>query len=145
MRPPDRPDTHPLSPSGPRWALIIFWIAFTGLLAMFVRAAHGHGDANWISEGGYKDAWGGPCCGNYDCHDLSSHGDVATYSPELNAYLITWRGRQQEVPVGSVHTSQRPGWWVCEWMSDLGPVPGLGRPAVRAGDVRCLFKPEWRL
>ena len=136
-------DTRWRPPGGPKWALAtVFWLSLIALLVMVYRDALGHGDAYWIAAGGYKDAWGTSCCGNFDCHDLSSHGDVATYQPETDAYVITWRGRRQEVPSASVYVSERPGWWVCEWTADFDAVPG-GHPAVQRGDVRCLFKPSW--
>ena len=132
----------PVRPSGgPRWALILFWVSFVTLLALLSNTAFGHGDAQWIAAGGYKDAFGSSCCGNMDCHSLPEHAVNPTFREETNSYIVVWSGRLQEVPSGSVHISQRPGWWVCEWLSDF--VYRLEN--IKAGDIRCLFRPEWRM
>ena len=139
---PSRYQDANVPPSGgTRWAWVVFCIALVVLLGLLAKAALGHGDAQWIAAGGYKDAFGSSCCGNMDCHSLPEHAVNPTFREETNSYIVIWSGRLQEVPSGSVHISQRPGWWVCEWLGAFL----YGKTEIKDGDIRCLFRPEWRM
>ena len=41
------------------------------LLAASLSFAYGHGAAEWIQQGGFKNALGELCCGERDCAELS--------------------------------------------------------------------------
>ena len=60
------------------WLAIAFAIVF--VMVMSPAPAWGHGDADWIRRGGYKDRQGVSCCGPNDC--AVAHPDEVDDRPD---------------------------------------------------------------
>ena len=59
-------------PGGPRWALILFWVALVALLAMLSSAAFGT-SGNWrCGDGPHKNVNGMDCCDVRDCAPVAN-------------------------------------------------------------------------
>ena len=59
-------------PSGPRWALVTFWIAFTVLLAVLSSAAFGTSGYWRCGDGPHRNVNGMDCCDLRDCVPISN-------------------------------------------------------------------------
>ena len=59
-------------PSGPRWALVTFWIAFTVLLAVLSSAAFGTSGYWRCGDGPHRNVNGMDCCDLRDCAPISN-------------------------------------------------------------------------
>lgn len=79
------------------------------LLLLAPLAAHGHGAAQWIQDGNYKNAAGELCCGERDCSELAD-GDVV---PTSGGYLIKSLG--ETVPYQEAAPSPDGRYWRCAW------------------------------
>lgn len=97
-------------------------VLFALLLAVLPVEVLSHDLANWINQGGYKNAAGQYCCGENDCKELA-HSDVQI-TP--SGYLIL--SLNEVVPFSEAQPSPDGYYWRCAW--------GMPRP-VR----KCFFAP----
>ena len=85
----------------------------SALAALFAAAtlslASAHGPAEWIQNGGYRNAVGELCCGERDCFELSS-GDVAITA---TGYFV--RSTKETVPFSEAQPSPDGRYWRCQW------------------------------
>lgn len=77
------------------------------LVAMLLLS--GHGPAEWIERGGYKNAVGDLCCGERDCTELRSEDIAITPA----GYLIKSIG--ETVPYDEATPSPTGTYWRCYW------------------------------
>lgn len=71
--------------------------------------ALGHGPAEWIQQGGYKNAVGELCCGERDCFELAD-GDVTITAA---GFHLTSTG--ETVPFSEAQPSPDGRYWRCQW------------------------------
>lgn len=90
-------------------ALILSWPALA------------HGPAQWIQDGGYRNADGALCCGESDCIELATE-DVATVG---GGYYI--KSLKEFIPNAEATPSPDGHYWRCAW-----PTPT---------DRKCFFFP----
>ena len=92
-----------LRPSVQRSSLAI--IAITATLSF----AYGHGAAEWIQRGGFKNVMGELCCGERDCAELSDADVKITaagyFIPSIN----------ETVPFSEATPSPTGTYWRCYW------------------------------
>lgn len=92
------------------WA---FWIVIVGSIlaafVVFVKYAKAHDNAQWIQDGGYKNAVGELCCGKRDCFELSD-GDVKITA---GGYFIV--SIKETVPFAEAAPSPDGKFWRCQW------------------------------
>lgn len=84
---------------------------FTGAVACLLATAgaQAHGPAQWIQDGGYKNAVGELCCGERDCAELAD-GDVV---PIEGGYFI--KSLKETVPASQASPSPDGRYWRCYW------------------------------
>jgi hypothetical protein len=71
--------------------------------------ASAHGPAQWIQDGGYRNAVGELCCGERDCFELSDE-DVGITSA---GYFV--RSTRETVPFSEALPSPDGRFWRCQW------------------------------
>ena len=71
--------------------------------------ASAHGPAQWIQDGGYRNAVGELCCGERDCFELSSE-DVRVTS--AGYFVLSIR---ETVPFSEALPSPDGRFWRCQW------------------------------
>src|SRR5688572_17986981 len=91
-----------------------------------------HGDAQWISDGGFKDFLGNHCCGTNDCkkaekHQVIKHPDGI----EIVGHGILIYDKSK--PEDGHHESIDEDWWYCIFLYD-GVI-------FKKNQVRCIFHP----
>jgi hypothetical protein len=85
-------------------------LLLAGLLAAATFSlASAHGPAEWIQQGGYKNAAGELCCGERDCFELAD-GDVAITAA---GYLV--KSVRETVPFSEALPSPDGRYWRCQW------------------------------
>lgn len=77
--------------------------------ALLLVPAFGHGDADWIKRGGYKNAVGELCCGERDCVELAD-GDVKTIEAGYRVLSLN-----ETVPYSEALPSPDGKYWRCQW------------------------------
>ena len=85
-------------------AIVAFFLVLSAL-----QPARGHGEAEWIQRGAYKNAAGEFCCGEHDCTEISSDG-IEVWP---NGYWI--KGLQEFVPNAEAQPSLDGHYWRCAW------------------------------
>jgi hypothetical protein len=89
-----------------------------GLLSVGVAAlaalatlgmAVAHGPAEWINQGGYRNAAGELCCGERDCFAVP----VTDVSVTSGGYFV--RSKHETVPFSEALPSPDGNFWRCEW------------------------------
>jgi hypothetical protein len=81
----------------------------TALLGGFLLPALGHGPAEWIEKGGYKNPAGELCCGERDCFELTDAEVKVT--PE-GYYLPAIK---ELIPFSEATPSPTGSYWRCYW------------------------------
>ncbi len=71
--------------------------------------AHAHGPAEWIQQGGYKNAVGELCCGERDCFAIAP-ADVKVTAA---GYFVT--SISETVPFAEATPSPDGYYWRCYW------------------------------
>ena len=89
------------------------------LVLLFAGGVSAHDDADWIMRG--PSGW---CCGPEDCFEIEQVNIKHMVKNGMGIYVVTWRGKDYEVPERDAKRSERPKPWVCEYPD---------------GSVRCLF------
>ncbi|HWM45740.1 MAG TPA: hypothetical protein VNR11_02380 [Xanthobacteraceae bacterium] len=79
------------------------------LLLTTCAFALGHGAAQWIQDGQYRNAIGDLCCGEHDCAQLATE-DV---SVTAGGYLI--KSLHETVPFEEATPSPDGKYWRCFW------------------------------
>jgi hypothetical protein len=79
------------------------------LAAATLTLASAHGPAEWIQQGGYRNAAGELCCGERDCFELVS-SDV---SVTASGYFV--RSIKETVPFSEALPSPDGRYWRCQW------------------------------
>jgi hypothetical protein len=81
----------------------------SAVVAATLTIAAAHGPAEWINQGGYRNAAGELCCGERDCftHPVT---DVSVTSA---GYFV--RSKSETVPFSEVLPSPDGNYWRCEW------------------------------
>lgn len=89
--------------------LILWGIILVGIV--ICSYARGHGEAEWIEQGAYKNAQGSLCCGEQDCARLADD-DV-----EITSAGYHIKSLDETVPFNQVHPqpSVDGGYWRCAW------------------------------
>jgi len=82
-------------------------VTFVTLLSLSV--AHGHGTADWIQRGAYKNAVGELCCGERDCTEIKGADVQITPS----GYFII--SIKETVPFEEATPSPTGTYWRCYW------------------------------
>lgn len=88
-------------------------------LALVATPVPAHGPAEWIQQGGYKNAAGELCCGERDCAELAP-GDVSITAA---GYYV--RSIKETVPFTQAQPSPDGHYWRCQW----------------GGERKCFFAP----
>src|SRR5262249_10688228 len=78
-------------------------------LLVLSTAVLAHGEADWISRGGYRNAVGEFCCGEQDCPALADD-DVAITA---GGYLV--KSLREVVPFSEAMPSPDGHFWRCAW------------------------------
>jgi hypothetical protein len=86
-----------------------YLMAASLLLMSMCAYALGHGAAQWIQDGRYKNAVGDLCCGERDCSELAD-GDV---SVTPGGFLI--KSLNETVPFHEATPSPDGKYWRCYW------------------------------
>jgi hypothetical protein len=91
-------------------------------LVLMLLASHAlaHGPADWIANGGYRNAVGDLCCGERDCIELADD-DV---TPTASGYLV--KSLRETVPYNEAQPSPDGKYWRCQW----------------GGSRKCFFAPQ---
>jgi hypothetical protein len=89
------------------------------IASLLATAAAGHDAADWINQGGYRNAIGELCCGERDCAELAE-GDVSVTAA---GYYV--RGLNETVPFNEALPSPDGRYWRCAW----------------GGERKCFFAP----
>jgi hypothetical protein len=71
--------------------------------------ANAHGPAEWIQQGGYRNAVGELCCGERDCLELAD----ADVSVTAAGYFV--KSISETVPFGEALPSPDGHYWRCYW------------------------------
>jgi hypothetical protein len=79
------------------------------LAASTLSLASAHGPAQWIQDGGYRNAVGELCCGERDCFELADE-DVGIIS---TGYFV--RSIRETVPFSEAQPSPDGRFWRCQW------------------------------
>jgi len=79
------------------------------LLAASLSFAYGHGAAEWIQQGGFKNAMGELCCGERDCFELSDADIKVTPA----GYLV--KSINETIPFDEATPSPNGKYWRCYW------------------------------
>ena len=79
------------------------------LAASTLSLASAHGPAEWIQDGGYRNAAGELCCGERDCFELAS-SDVSVTAA---GYFV--RSTRETVPFSEALPSPDGQYWRCQW------------------------------
>jgi hypothetical protein len=79
------------------------------LVAATLSLAGAHGPAEWIQQGGYRNAVGELCCGERDCAELSD-GDISITGA---GYLV--KSIRETVPFSEALPSPDGRYWRCQW------------------------------
>jgi hypothetical protein len=77
--------------------------------AATLSIAVAHGPAEWINQGGFRNAAGELCCGEHDCFALP----VADVSVTSAGYFV--RSKRETVPFSEALPSPDGHYWRCEW------------------------------
>jgi hypothetical protein len=91
--------------NGSGWRLVLAAV----LAASTMSLASAHGPAQWIQDGGYRNAVGELCCGERDCFELSSE-DVGVTAA---GYFV--RSTSETVPFSEALPSPDGRFWRCQW------------------------------
>jgi hypothetical protein len=79
------------------------------LAAATLSLASAHGPAEWIQNGGYRNAAGELCCGERDCFEISNEDISITGA----GYLV--RSIHETVPFSEAQPSPDGHYWRCQW------------------------------
>jgi hypothetical protein len=71
--------------------------------------ASAHGPAEWIQQGGYRNAVGELCCGEKDCLGIADADVTVTAA----GYLV--KSIRETVPFGEALPSPDGHYWRCYW------------------------------
>ena len=82
---------------------------FVVAAALATAPAFAHGPAEWIQQGGYRNAAGELCCGERDCFELESE-DVAITSA---GYFV--KSLRETIPFSEALPSPDGAYWRCQW------------------------------
>lgn len=97
-------------------------LILAAIAVLWAVQAWGHGDAEWIQRGGYKNAAGELCCGERDCFELADNDVMAT--PQ--GYFI--KSIKETVPYSEAAPSPDGKYWRCQWGGSrkcfFAPPPG---------------------
>ena len=108
------PPTPSVAPSsGPRWALIAFWIALVSLLALLSNAAFATSGWWRCGNGPHLNANGMDCCSIVDCTPVSTE---AAFEARIGSQVeITRDGVTRTVIINAIHPSCDPQGhsWAC--------------------------------
>lgn len=85
------------------------FLAWCAAMACATAYASAHGPAEWIQQGGYKNAVGELCCGERDCFELAD-GDVKV-TPD-GYYVVS---KDELVPYAEAQPSPDGRFWICIW------------------------------
>lgn len=85
-----------------------FFVAASLLLGMCAFAL-GHGAAQWIQDGNYRNLAGDLCCGERDCAELADSDVQITAA----GYLI--KSLDETVPFQEATPSPNGKYWRCYW------------------------------
>ena len=100
-----------------------FDLGTTGAIVviLFVLAwsdpARGHGDAEWIQRGSYRNTIGELCCGERDCFEVPSEN----VTPVEGGYRVVFQndpkapGYVEFVPNAEAQPSPDGHYWRCAW------------------------------
>jgi hypothetical protein len=88
---------------------IIGLVAALAATASLAPMALAHGEADWINQGGYRNAVGELCCGERDCAALRDT-DV-----EVTAAGFHIRSLDETVPFDQALPSPDGHYWRCAW------------------------------
>ena len=77
------------------------------VVATLSLAAYAHGPAEWIQEGGFKNAVGELCCGERDCAEFTE-ADVKV--PPAGYFIV---GIKKTVPFDEATPSPTGTYWRC--------------------------------
>lgn len=81
----------------------------SALMLASLSLAYGHGAAEWIQRGGYKNAVGELCCGERDCFELSSSDVKVTPA----GYFVV--SVNETIPFAEATPSPTGTYWRCFW------------------------------
>jgi len=79
------------------------------VLLVLVAEAQAHGPAEWIQNGGYKNAAGELCCGERDCTELT---DTDVKVTAAGYYVVPFN---ETVPYNQATPSPDGKFWRCAW------------------------------
>ena len=84
---------------------------FVAAIALFttLTIAQGHGPAEWIQDGRFRNAAGDLCCGERDCRELVD-ADVGITE---TGYLV--KSLKETVPYQEAQPSPDGHYWRCAW------------------------------
>lgn len=90
--------------------MIRLFAALAALVVLFVPTPTGaHGDADWVQQGGFRNAAGELCCGERDCFELAD-GDVKATAA---GYYVA--STKETIPYNEALPSPDGKYWRCEW------------------------------
>lgn len=117
-------------------AFLIYAFAVLALFALFA-VARAHNNAQWIADGGYRNAAGELCCGVVDCGEYVGGSIVARedgYHVQATFAVGTRSDNtdfsftfdlQEVVPYSQALPSPDSNYWACRW----------------GGERKCFFAP----
>ena len=85
------------------------WLLAAITLLATLTMAQGHGPAQWIQDGRFRNTAGDLCCGERDCRELAD-SDVGITE---TGYLV--KSLKETVPYQEAQPSPDGHYWRCAW------------------------------